>query len=492
MTNLTKIITILLMLTFPGMVWGATVYVKKISGTVYYESGASSCSDVTDADTRGTLEAAAGVAGVSGVCYVCPGTYSDSDLGGSGQLDLDEAGLTFEAVRTVTISSSISTAPVRLQAAVNFKGFSVTCPDLVGTNHGIYASDQSDGFEISNNIITCEGDTNGSQWRGISVFADGIVSNNTISQVRNGIMVHPDSGSGYAVLIIDNTISGLDAGTDASSDCVIFSGRSVNSFSGSIVCGNDCSGYKDDGIDLYWGSDITVRGNTIHDPNTHCSSGCDGHGIKCGSDSSSGNIIERNFLYNITDNNGIDANASDNVVIRNNVVLGVGEASANGIQIPVNTNGASVYNNTVVIESTGDALNFSSSATGTLIAKNNILDKGRSGGYDLDINKATVAGGYNCLRNDDAVHNEGGGSYSGHSDDLYQTDPLFENAGGASASDYRLQPDSPAIDSGTNTVGVLRDYEGRFRTSGSRVDIGAYEYVEVSVPPLLKTEPRDG
>ena len=61
-------------LVWCGLAWGATVYVKDISDTVYYESGASSCDDVTSGDTSGDLEAALTAVSTDGTLYICAGT----------------------------------------------------------------------------------------------------------------------------------------------------------------------------------------------------------------------------------------------------------------------------------------------------------------------------------------------------------------------------------------------------------------------------------
>ena len=65
------------------------------------------------------------------------------------------------------------------------------------------------------------------------------------------------------------------------------------------------------------------------------------------------------------------------------------------------------------------------------------------------------------------------------------SDPKFLNV---DAKDFRLQSDSPAIDTGVN-VGISWDINGYMRPQGGGYDIGAYEYqfnkgVEALVPPM--------
>lgn len=101
MKKLLFIITFLLLFAVNGF---AAVYVKNISGTVYYESGASSCDDVTAADTSGDLEAALTAAGSSGTLYVCEGTYGLTDLDSDYELDFTADGQTLEGIGTVTFT----------------------------------------------------------------------------------------------------------------------------------------------------------------------------------------------------------------------------------------------------------------------------------------------------------------------------------------------------------------------------------------------------
>jgi hypothetical protein len=48
----------------------------------------------------------------------------------------------------------------------------------------------------------------------------------------------------------------------------------------------------------------------------------------------------------------------------------------------------------------------------------------------------------------------------------------------------RLQPSSPAIDSGTCLAAVTQDFDGTPRPQGAACDMGAYEYFVPSEPPL--------
>jgi len=53
----------------------------------------------------------------------------------------------------------------------------------------------------------------------------------------------------------------------------------------------------------------------------------------------------------------------------------------------------------------------------------------------------------------------------------------------AGAADFNLKPSSPAIDAGID-VGLTRDYSGSIVPAGGAPDIGAYEFMSESPPPI--------
>ncbi len=73
----------------------------------------------------------------------------------------------------------------------------------------------------------------------------------------------------------------------------------------------------------------------------------------------------------------------------------------------------------------------------------------------------------------------------------FATDPLFIAPGDSLTADFHLQPCSPAINAGLNTVvdsfGISTDFDGNPRVRNGRVDIGPYETNVFLSPDILTT-----
>jgi len=119
-----KLLLTIAILLFAWPCWGATVYVKETGGSIYYESGAASCDEVTDADTEGDLEAAAKAvtdAGAGGTLNICAGTYTDAELDADHSFEIADTAVTINATGA-TIISTDAASTVRVGANTTING----------------------------------------------------------------------------------------------------------------------------------------------------------------------------------------------------------------------------------------------------------------------------------------------------------------------------------------------------------------------------------
>jgi len=92
-----KLYLILLILLLSSPAWAATVYVKDTGAALpYYEVGASSCGDVTAADTNANMQAALNASDTNGILNICPGTYTDTEIDTNAELDTTHTGQTIQ------------------------------------------------------------------------------------------------------------------------------------------------------------------------------------------------------------------------------------------------------------------------------------------------------------------------------------------------------------------------------------------------------------
>ena len=144
-----KLILVILFLLIPIRGWGATVYCKNISGTVYYDNTASSCDDVTNEDTSGDLEAALSAAGASGMCYICNGTYTGTEIDSDSMLHFRADGQTIQG---------------ESRSGVILKGHATKGS---GANNVVYADDKSN--ITLKDLTICHSSTSG---QGVKIYAN--------------------------------------------------------------------------------------------------------------------------------------------------------------------------------------------------------------------------------------------------------------------------------------------------------------------------------
>jgi len=174
-------------------------------------------------------------------------------------------------------------------------------------------------------------------------------------------------------------------------------------------------------------------------------------------------LIENNVVYD--GNVALTIQEATDIVIRNNVFDGGGESVAVGIWTAVPFKNIHFYNN-LMIRGNPDAnwqtgLFSNNGGPEGLVFKNNIID-GKTGNLPGEYSHNI----YTRLGDKQKADQLGQGEK--FIDDLSKllVDPANH--------DYRLKPDSPAIDAGTD-VGVEVDIAGTKRPQGEAVDIGPYE-----------------
>jgi len=133
----------------------------------------------------------------------------------------------------------------------------------------------------------------------------------------------------------------------------------------------------------------------------------------------------------------------------------------------------SVYNNLIYNNHAGMFVTYG--AVDSQIFNNTIYGNET---YGLDIN-AAYSGSLNAQVINNIVYGNGASQLTNDAsnttlqNNLTDQDPRFVNP---AASDFHLQPGSPAIDAGASLTEIPTDVDGISRPQGSAYDIGAYEY----------------
>jgi hypothetical protein len=244
----------------------------------------------------------------------------------------------------------------------------------------------------------------------------------------------------------------------------------------SITSTNDADGIR------FFGSGHVIRKNNIHDI-TLDDPGNDNPHIDCFQTwgPATNIIFEQNFCTNMNDNmqgwmieNAYGGQVA-NLTIRNNVIRAFRIANVwsapnteifqNTFRSELNYTGASGY-----------GIEFHDSPNSKL--QNNIFyNVGRHQYAYYGI--AGISSGISVKNNLIYMSDNRNPAGSPTSGDLWQVNPNFADQ---AANDYRLNSNSPAIDSGITISSVTNDYAGNSRPQGAGYDIGAYEYTSGSPP----------
>jgi hypothetical protein len=220
-------------------------------------------------------------------------------------------------------------------------------------------------------------------------------------------------------------------------------------------------------------------------------------------DGGNGALIEGCEIHGVS-MGGIHAYSDDrpsptNVVIRNTRIYDITQSHFHGkpdtrvFGILISGNNNQVYNNLIY----GIRFAGASGNTGIVIYTgsgnkvwNNTVANNTINGIKTDLGASNTE-----VRNNIAYGNTGsafvnGGAGTIESNNLFGVDPLFMNPSG---NDFKLKPDSRAVDAGAILSAVRTDLSGVARPQGRIHDIGAYEFSgqpAASGPPAPPTGVR--
>ena len=250
--------------------------------------------------------------------------------------------------------------------------------------------------------------------------------------------------------------------------------------------------YGNGAIELSSSTDIIIQNCTLQDNGSNSNQD---HNVYIGA--SSDNVTVRNNLLIRAAGAGVQAfhtPASKGIKIYNNVIIGgtlnCSKSKSNpcsatatalwGIVIGDATD-TQIYNNTIYGEQRGIEFNFGAGAIGPYTLKNNLIINSTEFGLNVSAMYAPYFSSDNNLYNGnktDVIYANSSWTRAqfaantandAHSIDA---DPAFVNAG----SDFHLTANSPAIDKGTILMLFSMDKDWLSRPSGVSYDIGAYEF----------------
>ena len=265
------------------------------------------------------------------------------------------------------------------------------------------------------------------------------------------------------------------------------------------------------GIDLFdGGSYFQVIGNHIHNIGRVCTNTSNGqNGVFIEADNV---LLEANLIHDVgrlgpgqqgcrpsneywkNHDHGVYHDGGDHVTIRNNIIYNIKQGWA--IQVwPKSRAHMNILNNTIAFGNQhngklGAIVMWAPSKGGMKVSDSTIANNifyevntagiwmgGASRGEPMRFANVRISN--NIISNGVLLSAEENVDASGLilAGNLEKADPKFADP---AAFDFHLRSDSPAINAGLALSGFDNDYDGRVRSRGGRVDIGAYEHPDSS------------
>jgi hypothetical protein len=390
---------------------------------------------------QATIQGAINVANNGDTVLVAPGTYYENINFNGKAVTVTSSGGPSVTIIDGGQNGSVVTFDSGETMSSGLNG--VTIQNGYASYNGSFDSGRGGGIQILNSSPTVTGNviSNNSALCGMGIYIDGgssVIKNNTIS---NNTQPSNDGGCGGGGIEMTGTI------TSPSSPLI----------EGNVISGNNLNpggGGYGGGILVYDFSQPTIRNNVIKGNTAY-------NGGAIAISSLLGTVVVQNL---ITNNTSLYTGAGlyitgFNVNVANNTI--VGNLNSSGIFVWSNSPQTITVSNNIVVPATVQSYAITCSpALNTLspvFSRNDVYPgwAGWSGVCDYTASPGNIS-----------------------------ADPLFVN----SASDFHLQPNSPAIDAGTNAAPNLppTDFAGNPRILDgnndcvSTVDMGAYELVRAA------------
>jgi hypothetical protein len=310
---------------------------KNLEGYFIHPNGVAKWDECKNIETPCSQSIAQTNAKKGDVLYYLPGTYTN-------RISFRAHGVTaisYKKHEAIINNMSLGECMYSSFDDVTFDGFLCYVPQ---GRRGIRTNSDAKNVKILNNkVIGVLPDT----IIGIHVGNGGddmLVAGNEVSNVSIGITF--SSPFGFSGLCRNNYVHSFNEYSPEHSDgirVVGLPGYESADYSGMVVEYNEITGWHDDGIDLFRGSNIIVRYNFLHNPGNLL----DGDGLKMGGPASRNNVAYGNYIVNLTKggtNRGIITNSGQNITMAYNVI----ENAQVGIFAYSNDHNPKIWNNYVV------------------------------------------------------------------------------------------------------------------------------------------------